>query len=46
METYNKEDAIIYKTYQMYRKDSLNLLQNDLNKNRNYFIGCKLVRGV
>lgn len=46
METYNKENVIIYKTYQMYRKDSLNLLQNDLNKNRNYLIGCKLVRGA
>ena len=46
METYNKEDVIIYKTYQMYRKDSFNLLKNDFNKNRNYFIGCKLVRGA
>lgn len=46
METYNKNDIVIYKTYQMYRKDSFDLLRNDFTKNRNFFIGCKLVRGA
>ena len=30
----------------MYRTDSYQLLQNDLTKERNYFIGSKLVRGA
>ena len=46
MKEYNCEKVIIYKTYQMYRKDSLNILKNDLLQSRNYFIGCKLVRGA
>ena len=36
---------IFYKTYQMYRNDSLNLLENDLNNYRKDF-GIKLVRGA
>jgi proline dehydrogenase len=46
MKEYNCEKVIIYKTYQMYRKDTLDILKNDLLQPRNYFIGCKLVRGA
>lgn len=46
MKKYNKNDITIYKTYQMYRKDSFNILKNDFLQPRNYFIGCKLVRGA
>ena len=46
MEIFNKDQVKIYKTYQMYRTDSYQLLQNDLTKERNYFIGSKLVRGA
>ena len=46
MEIFNRDDVIVYKTYQMYRKDGFKILQNDLDKDRDYFIGCKLVRGA
>lgn len=46
MQIFNKNQVNIYKTYQMYRTDSYSLLQNDLTKERNYYIGCKLVRGA
>lgn len=47
MKDFNKDQVNIYKTYQMYRKDTLELLKNDfLESNRNYNIGCKLVRGA
>ena len=46
MSIFNKDDIYIYKTYQMYRKDTFNLLQNDFLKDRDYNIGCKLVRGA
>ncbi len=46
LEYFNKEEVIVYKTYQMYRKDSLDILKNDILKSKNYFIGCKLVRGA
>jgi len=37
---------IFYKTYQMYRKDSLELLENDLINYKKYNFGIKLVRGA
>ena len=43
---YNQDKVHIYKTYQMYRKDSLNELEKDLSQPRDYFIGVKLVRGA
>lgn len=46
MEQYNINELYIYKTYQLYRKDYLDILKNDLNKYRNYRIGVKLVRGA
>lgn len=46
MEKYNKKKVIVYKTYQMYRKDSLYNLNRDLLCSRQYFLGIKLVRGA
>jgi proline dehydrogenase len=45
---YNKNKVNILKTYQMYRKDSLDLLTHDSNyaKYNNYYHGIKLVRGA
>lgn len=43
---FNVSEVNIYKTYQMYRNDSFDLLKNDFLKSRNYYIGCKLVRGA
>lgn len=46
---YNKENLNIIKTYQMYRKDSLNELKDDINffnKKNNIFLSSKLVRGA
>lgn len=45
---FNKEFPNVIKTYQMYRKDSLDNLKNDLilcNQN-NVYLGTKLVRGA
>jgi proline dehydrogenase len=42
---YNKYNVNVYKTYQMYRRDSLLELQHDIN-NSNNLLGCKLVRGA
>ena len=48
MKTYNKEQAIVYNTPQMYRHDRLNYLKkiHEDSKNQGYFIGIKLVRGA
>jgi len=48
MALYNRERAIIYNTYQLYRTDSLANLQNAYEKatEQNYFLGAKLVRGA
>lgn len=46
MMEYNKNDVHIYKTYQMYRRDSFPLLKQDLLQSRNYHLGIKLVRGA
>tara|TARA_Y100001980_G_C14357044_1_gene166199 strand:- start:193 stop:687 length:495 start_codon:yes stop_codon:yes gene_type:complete len=46
METYNKNNTNIFKTYQLYRNDYLGILENDLKKQRDYSIGFKLVRGA
>ena len=43
---YNKDKVNIYKTYQMYRKDSYNELEKDLSQPRDFYIGVKLVRGA
>jgi proline dehydrogenase len=48
MQRYNKENVIVYTTFQMYRKDRLNYLKTSLEKakTKNYFLGAKLVRGA
>lgn len=48
MERYNRERAIVFNTYQLYRTDALfNLKQAvDAARRNNYFIGVKLVRGA
>ncbi len=48
MEKYNKEKAVIFNTYQMYRVDKLLGLQQDIKKAeaKGYKLGVKLVRGA
>jgi proline dehydrogenase len=48
MQKYNKEKAIVFNTYQLYRTDSFANLQVALNNARanNYFLGAKVVRGA
>jgi len=46
MEQYNRDKLRIYKTYQLYRNDYLDVLRNDITKERDYHIGFKLVRGA
>ncbi|MDQ3108763.1 MAG: proline dehydrogenase family protein [Bacteroidota bacterium] len=44
----NKEKAIVYNTFQLYRKDRLGFLRKSLEraKQHNYILGAKLVRGA
>jgi len=48
MEKYNKEEKIVWNTYQMYRVGMLDHLEAALKRaeERNYFFGAKLVRGA
>ena len=46
LKEFNKEQVNVYKTYQMYRKDTYDKLIYDLNDNREYYLGIKLVRGA
>ena len=48
MQQYNRRDAIIYNTIQLYRHDRLQFLKNSLEhaKANNYLLGVKLVRGA
>lgn len=48
MAKYNKETAIVYNTYQMYRRDMLRNLKNAHHDavTNGYFLGAKLVRGA
>jgi len=45
---FNKEKAIVYNTWQMYRKDRLENLKKTYNKAKEgaYFLGAKFVRGA
>ena len=43
---FNNDNVNVYKTYQMYRKDSFDILKSDIIKDRNYYLGIKLVRGA
>ncbi len=48
MERFNKENAIIFNTYQMYRVDMLENLTQSIQtaKSKQYYLGVKLVRGA
>lgn len=48
MAKYNKKQAIIYNTFQMYRRDRLKYLEECIKtaKQEGYFLGVKLVRGA
>jgi proline dehydrogenase len=48
MAKYNKEKAIVFNTYQLYRIASLQNLKNSFEEaaRKNYYIGAKLVRGA
>lgn len=48
MRRYNQEDAIVYNTYQLYRKDKLESLKADLKTamTEGFILGAKLVRGA
>jgi proline dehydrogenase len=48
MEKYNRNKAIVFNTYQMYRTDRLQALEQDfeLAKSKGFFLGAKFVRGA
>jgi proline dehydrogenase len=48
MKKYNLQRAIVFNTYQMYRRDMLDNLRNALHTAamHNYFLGVKMVRGA
>ena len=48
MVQFNKNDAIIFNTIQLYRIDSLNYIKEliKVGKKNNFFVGLKLVRGA
>jgi len=48
MERFNKEKAIVYNTYQLYRHDKLQSLKNDYDQavDDNFILGAKIVRGA
>jgi len=48
MHLFNKQKAIVYNTFQMYRKDRLAFLKQTIAKGRagHFYVGAKLVRGA
>jgi proline dehydrogenase len=48
MKNFNQHKAIVYNTYQMYRKDMLDNLRNAFHNAtmHNYYLGVKMVRGA
>ena len=48
MEKFNKQEPIVYNTYQLYRHDVLDRMKRGLDraKSENFFMGAKLVRGA
>ncbi len=48
MALYNKDRAIVYNTYQLYRHDRLQVMQRDYEQAlaAGYYLGAKLVRGA
>ncbi|MFZ5939462.1 MAG: proline dehydrogenase family protein [Bacteroidota bacterium] len=48
MAEFNRERAIVFNTYQMYRRDRLEMLRSDYDRavKGNFFLGAKFVRGA
>jgi proline dehydrogenase len=48
MEKYNRSRAVVFQTYQMYRKDKLQSLKEDhgMARSKGYILGAKVVRGA
>lgn len=48
MEKYNKQKAIVFNTYQMYRWDRMDVFREDLDRARekDFYLGIKFVRGA
>lgn len=48
MKLFNKEKAIVYNTFQLYRNDRLQFLKQTIAyaKEHNFYVGAKLVRGA
>jgi len=48
MQRYNRDQAIVFNTYQLYRTDGLSMLKEAYQEARDegYFLGAKLVRGA
>lgn len=48
MEKYNRQRAIVFNTYQMYRWDRMDVFRADLERARskNFYLGIKFVRGA
>ncbi len=48
MEKFNKDKAIVFNTYQMYRHDRLEVLEKAYNRavEKGYYLGAKFVRGA
>jgi proline dehydrogenase len=48
MEKYNTDRAIVYNTYQMYRRDRMEIFRRDLEAaySKNFYLGIKFVRGA
>jgi proline dehydrogenase len=48
MEKYNREKALIFNTYQMYRHESIDAIKNAdaVAREKGYLLGAKLVRGA
>jgi proline dehydrogenase len=48
MERYNKSNAVVFNTFQMYRQDRLRFLQDsfEIAQQKKYILGAKLVRGA
>jgi proline dehydrogenase len=46
--TFNRESAVVYNTYQMYRHDRLDILKRDYERSvsEGFYLGAKFVRGA
>ena len=46
IDKYNNKKPVVYKTYQMYRKDAFEILEQDMKTFKDHYLGIKLVRGA